>query len=94
MLNAKFDNALGNRIKGIASLHTCNPKLIESSMDGIGTKIPLAVRLIRATGFGATNPIDHNGRTYSRYQSNKTARPIESVNSTSRKGRDKRKRKR
>jgi hypothetical protein len=59
LLNAKFDNALDNRIKGLAALQTCNPRLIESSMNGIGSKIPLAMRLIRVAGFGATNPIDH-----------------------------------
>ncbi|KAH7088261.1 heterokaryon incompatibility protein-domain-containing protein [Paraphoma chrysanthemicola] len=59
MINARFNNVLHSRIKGIA-IQSCKPRLIESSMDGIASDpIPLATRLIRATGFGATKPVDH-----------------------------------
>lgn len=59
MLNAKFNNALSSRIERLNALQACDPRLIETSMNGIGLRIPLAERLIRATGFGAGNPVDH-----------------------------------
>jgi len=59
ILNARFNNALGNRIKRLAPLQACDPRLIESSVTGIGIKLPLAAMLIRATGFGASNFSDH-----------------------------------
>jgi len=59
ILNARFNNALGSRIKRLTPLQACDPRLIESSVTGIGIKLPLATRLIRATGFGASNPSDH-----------------------------------
>ena len=60
LLNARHKSALTNRIKPLAPIQNCQPRLIQASLEGTGqSPQPLTKRMLRATAFGATDPRDH-----------------------------------